>query len=332
MPKYSGGKKVPTLYDLFHKDPFAGKGFAKGTEDIPKNFKNFFKFSWRHLSQILSVNIVFLFANFPMIFLLLAFSGLLSEAISSPASSMLPILMGQLQEATDPVSAALFGIHGIQGTLTVTTTATKILYALGAITVITWGPANVGTTYILRNLIKGEPIFFRHDFFYAIKRNLRQSFIMGILDVLFLGVSVYSTLFHLFNMQLGFVSSMMFYASLFISVVYLIMRFYIYAVLITFDLSIFKILKNAFIFVSLGLKRNILALIGIILLALIDYFLLTTIMPLGLVLPFALLYGYGAYMGMYAAWPKIKQHMIDPYPEEQIEEEAPIFVDDVTNR
>jgi hypothetical protein len=37
-------------------------------------------------------------------------------------------------------------------------------------------------------------------------------------------------------------------------------------------------------------------------------------------------------MGMYAAWPKIKQYMIDPYPEEEIEQEAPIFVDDVTNR
>ena len=330
MPMHSPRKKGPTLYDLFHKDPFAGKGYAKGTEDIPKNFTNFFKFTWRHISHILSVNIVFLFANFPMIFLLLAFSGLLSEAISAPASSMLPILMGQMQSAADPVSAALFGIHGIQGTLTVTTTATKILYGLGALTVITFGPANVGTTYILRNLIKGEPIFFRHDFFYAIKRNLRQSFIMGILDVLFLAVSVYSTLFHLFNMQLGFVSSMMFYASLFIAVVYLIMRFYIYTVLITFDLSIFKILKNAFIFVSLGLKRNILALIGIILLGFIDYLLLTTVMPVGLVLPFALLYGYGAYMGMYAAWPKIKQYMIDPYPEEQVEEEAPIFVDDVT--
>lgn len=330
MPRQAPRKKQPTLYDLFHKDPFAGKGYAKGTEDIPKNFSNFFKFTWRHISQILSVNIVFIFANFPIIFLLLAFSGLLSEAISAPASSMLPILMGQMQGAADPVSAALFGIHGIQGTLTVTTTATKVLYALGALTVITWGPANVGTTYILRNLIKGDPIFFRHDFFYAIKRNLRQSFIMGILDVLFMVVSVYSTLFHLFNMQLGFVSSMMFYASLFITVVYLIMRFYIYMVLITFDLSIFKIIKNAFIFVFLGLKRNILALIGIILLGLIDYFLLSTIMPLGLVLPFALLYGYGAYMGAYAAWPKIKQYMIDPYPEEKVEEEAPIFTDDVT--
>ena len=330
MAKQGPRRNQPTLYDLFHKDPFAGKGFAKGTENIPRNFQNFFKFSWRHLSQILSVNILFLIANFPMIFLLLAFTGLLSESISAPASSILPILMGQIQEAADPVSAALFGIHGVQGTLTVATTATKVMYALGALTIITWGPANVGTTYILRNLVKGDPIFFRQDFFYAIKRNLRQSFVMGILDLLFLGVSVYSTLFHLFNMSLGFVSSMMFYASLFITVVYLIMRFYIYIVLITFDLSIFKIIKNAFIFVSLGLKRNILALIGIILLALIDYYLLTLIMPLGLILPFAILYGYGAYMGAYAAWPKIKQYMIDPYPEEKIEQEAPIFKDDVT--
>ncbi|MBR2459798.1 MAG: hypothetical protein IKB34_01005 [Clostridia bacterium] len=330
MPKHSPRRNKATLYDLFHKDPFAGKGYAKGTEDVPRTLSNFFKLSWRHISHIMSVNLAFLVANFPVILLLLAFSGLLSDSISSPASSMLPILLGQIQSSVDPVSAALFGIHGIQGSLSVMTTATKIVYGFGALIVITWGPANVGTTYILRNLIKGDPIFFRHDFFYAIKRNLRQCFIMGFLDLLFCTVFVYSTVFHFFNMSLGMIGSMIFYASLLITIVYFIMRFYIYIVLITFDLSIFKILKNAFIFVSLGLKRNIMAALGIFALLLLDYFLLAIIMPLGLILPFVLLYGYGGYMAAYAAWPKIKQYMIDPYPQDQVEQEAPIFADDVS--
>ena len=109
------------------------------------------------------------------------------------------------------------------------------------------------------------------------------------------------------------------------------MRFYIYIVLITFDLSIFKIIKNAFIFVSLGLKRNLLAFIGILILALLDYIVMIILLPLGVLLPFVMLYGLGAYMGAYAAWPKIKQYMIDPYPSEQTEpQEAPVFTDDVS--
>lgn len=321
-------KSKATLYDLFHKDPFAGKGVAKGDE-LPRNFSNFFKLSWRHFSHIFSVNITFLLANFPLIFLMLAFSGMFSEAVSSPASSIYPLLFGQMEYTIDPISVALFGIHGVQGTLTVTTTATKVLFALGALLILTYGPANVGTTYILRNLVKGDPIFFRHDFFYAIKRNLKQSYILGALDLLFLTVLVYDTIFCYFNMGYS-VGVFFFYAALMLTIVYLIMRFYMYIVLITFDLSIFKIIKNAFIFVALGLKRNLLALLGIIALAVIDYFLLCTILPLGVLLPFMILYGYGAYMGAYAAWPMIKKYMIDPFPDDTPkDEEEAIFTDDV---
>ena len=325
--KKSSGSRA-TLYDLFHKDPLAGKGIAKG-EMPPHDFKNFFKYLGRHFGQTVSVNLLFVLANFPIFFLLLGFSGLFSDSLASPASSMFPVLFGQMQEAIDPVSAALFGVHGVQGSMTVTTTATKILYVLGALLIVTWGPVNVGTTYILRNMVKGDPIFFKHDFFYAIKRNLRQSFIMGFLDLLFIAVLGYDTALFFINMGYGG-SALLFFASLLLSIVYMIMRFYIYIVLITFDLSIFKILKNAFIFVSLGIKRNLLAIIGITLLALIDYVILVVLLPLGVLLPFVMLYGLGAYMAVYAAWPKIKQYMIDPYPTEEQPQEEPVFKDDVS--
>lgn len=328
--KRTRNRKAPTLYDLFHKDPFAGSGIPKG-EEIPRNFKNFFKFSWRHFSHIVSVNLCFIFANFPLILLLLAFSGMFSEAVSSPASSIFPLLMGQMEYATDPVSAALYGIHGVQGALTVTTTATQVLYILGGVLLIfTFGPANTGTSYILRNLVKGDPIFFKHDFFYAIKRNLRQSFLLGILDLVILILFGYNILFYYFNLGYS-VSTFMFYAMLLLALTYLVMRFYMYIVMITFDLSIFKIIKNAFIFAALGLKRNILALLGIIALALLDYLIMIVLLPLGVLLPFVILYGYGAYMGAYAAWPMIQKYMIDPYPDDTPKkEEDAIFTDDVT--
>ena len=86
-----------------------------------------------------------------------------------------------------PAVSALWTIFSRQAEVTVLTTVDYVLLALSALLVLTFGPVRVGVTYIVRNLFRGEPVFMMHDFFYAIKRNLRQSFIMGILDLLFLG-------------------------------------------------------------------------------------------------------------------------------------------------
>ena len=66
-------KKGPSLYDLFHRDPLAGGGISKN-DTLERNFKNFFKLSWWHIGHILSVNMFFIFGNFPLFFGLLAFS------------------------------------------------------------------------------------------------------------------------------------------------------------------------------------------------------------------------------------------------------------------
>lgn len=330
------GKKGPTLYDLFHKNPLAGKGVSKN-DKLPRNFKNFFKLSWWHISTIISVNLLFLVGNFPIFFLGLGFSGFFNETAPSPASSIYSVLFGAMQESADPVSAALYGIHGAQGVLSATTVPTMVMYAIGALLILTFGLTNIGTTYILRNLIKGDPVFVWHDFWYAIKRNLKQGIIMGVIDLFLMILVVYDVAFFYFNMGV-FVGSMMFFAAIFLGAVYFVMRFYIYNLIITFDLSLPKIIKNAFIFSALGIKRNLLAFFGIVFLVLLDYYFLIVLMPLGIMLPMIVLYGYCAYIACYAAWPKIKEIMVDPYvaankteedKESEEAEEVPIFTDDV---
>ncbi len=331
MAKNNGKKKV-TLYDLFHKDPLSGKGVSKN-DKLERNFKNFFKIAWGHMSHIVSVNLLFIFGNFPLIFLLLGFSQTFNDSISSPASSVFPVLFGGMQGGMDPISSALYGVHGVQGVMSINTTATTVMYCLGALIVFTYGIVNVGTTYILRNLIKGEPIFLIHDFFYAIKRNFKQGMIMGFIDVLITVVLAYDAMLSFANMAVF--PKFLFFAFIMLTIVWFIMRFYIYNVLITFDLSTFKIIKNAFIFSALGLKRNIVAVLGIAVAVLIDYYCLMLLPPLGILLPIIFLYGFCAYIGSYAAWPKIKAVMVDPYyqahPEENpdnIQEEA-VFTDEV---
>ena len=90
--------------------------------------------------------------------------------------------------------------------------------------------------------------------------------------------------------------------------------------LVTFDLSIYKMFKNGLIFVFIGLKRNIPAILGMLLVIAFNVFIFIGFLPVGIVLPFVLTFATCAYIGVYAAYPKIKEIMIDPYYNENGEE------------
>ena len=94
------------------------------------------------------------------------------------------------------------------------------------------------------------------------------------------------------------------------------MRFYIYLMLVTFDMKMRKIFKNALIFTVLGIKRNLMALLGMILLLAISIALIFLLVPLKIyaviLLPFLCILGFSGFMYTYAAYPVIERYMIAP--------------------
>ena len=121
------------------------------------------------------------------------------------------------------------------------------------------------------------------------------------------------------------------------------MRPYIYIQMVTFDLSVFKMIKNALIMALVGMKRNILALIGCaVLIGLEIIFIFSAggiLVSIGIALPLAIMFSAMAYMKVFAAYYEIKKKMIDPYyashPEEfeaieSTDDEEIIMHDDVT--
>ena len=137
--------------------------------------------------------------------------------------------------------------------------------------------------------------------------------------------------------------STMLWMNIVIFLIYFFMRFYIYVQMVTFKLSVFKILKNSLIFVLLGLKRNLVALLGIVIAVLIEILCLLglggILVPVAVALPLILLISGCAYMKVFAAYYKIKEVMIDPYKTEEDEpavspygdeDDEQIMVDDVT--
>jgi len=317
------------LYNLFNSQK-DGLGISKEEANAPKNFINFFKMFGRNIGRLASINLFMVFGNFPIFFSMIAAAGYFNIKSTAPASAIYAPFYGAMLHgagAGSPVTAALFGVHGIQASVSINTPVTYVFYALTTLIIFTWGFVNVGTTYQLRNIIKGEPLFLWHDFWHAVKKNARQGFFFGIFDVIAMVLLAYDIMFFYYNIG-SFIFNVMFYFSLVIAFVYLVMRFYIYLMMVTFDLSIRKLLKNALIFSVIGFKRNILAVLGIALALMLNYYALMVFIPIGVILPFIILFAAGSFMAAYAAFPKIKEIMIDPYyVEEEREYEEPIFRD-----
>ena len=239
-------------------------------------------------------------------------------------------------------SMALFAQEGIHTVVYRPTTLTYVFYGLAAITLFTFGIVNVGTAYILRNIAKGEPVFLWTDFWYAVKRNWKQALPFGMIDAGIIGLLVWNVYSMFINSSGSYFTNTMFWCNIVLLVLYFVMRYYIYVQMVTFNLSVFKILKNSMIFSLLGFKRNLVATLGILFGIVIELMCVIGVggilLPFGIALPFLILFSSFAYMKVYAAYFKIKEIMIDPYLAEHPEQgtktsgDDVIMSDDVTER
>lgn len=309
------GTKLFSWITGYGKD---GKGVMKREIIKGYNFKNLFRLYFRRFSPIFTLNIIYILGNFPIVFLVLAMSGLTSHVSDTPVDTLFPILHGiQTINPTTPSLLPLIGVFGNTSTIYASTTFTYILYGLSALDLFLIGPVNMGIYYLMRELVRGEPLFIKDDFIGAVKNNWKQGIIFGIFDTVMLvliGYSVYSYYINYTNYYI------LFYASIVMALFYLMMRNYIYLLAVTFDESIFKILKESFIFTLLRFGKNFLALLGCIFLSVLAFSLSRLFMPLGIIMFMVFLISTNIYLCVYAAYPKIKEIKLDPYYKEHPEE------------
>ena len=318
------------IFDLFKKTE---KSVSKDDKynGLLTNFPGFFVLLKRKFWNISTLNLLYVLCNFPVFFFLFTLTGKTSNAVLTVSSPMFSSLYGFLQSGFDKTAAAqIFPFVNTFINSYVPTTTTYILYGISALAIITFGLSNAGAAYCTRGFVRQEPVFLWSDFFSCIKRNFGQAFVMGVLDILISFVLVWDFLFWNGQAHLGFINGVFMYFSLFLCVLYFIMRFYIYTLLITFDLSIFKIFKNSFIMAILGFKRNLLCLIGIIFILFLNAELFIILPSLGIMLPVIITVALIIFLSSYCAYPIIKKYMIDPfYPDKDndICDDEPVFED-----
>jgi len=306
--------------NMYRKD---GKGVEKDEVKVldKPGIANFFKLLRRRLNHIFSVNLLLIFGNFPIFFALFALAYTTADAVA-PSSQMFPLISGAAAFDQGPAVTTLLGVFGKIKSVSIFSTSTYVFLGLALLFVFTFGLVNIGTTYILRNIIKGEPVFIMSDFKYAIKRNLKQGIIFGIIDVLMIVILLYDFMYYRLNAGFSGLFSTMYVVGFGMLILYFFARMYAYLMIITFDMKITKVLKNCIYFSVLGFKRNIMMLIGTVAIVYLNLVLFYVFVPIGIIIPFIILFGFIQYMSVYCAYPKIKQIMIDPYYKEVEAEEA----------
>ena len=303
-------KRKLKLFDM-NRD---GKGVEKD-EDTTPNLLFFFKQFGRKFSKIISLNILMMFQVLPI---------LLSVYLYIFATPTTPTQY-------HPEYASLFGVHEASGNavsslnlsifsfqLELPTYNTYVYWIIGilmGLLVITYGWQKVGSVYVTRGLVRGDSVFIWSDYFYAIKKNLWQGLFLGLIDCLIIGVLAHNFIYY-WNSASSTLDDFMYVMTLALIIIYIIFRFYTYLMLVTFNMKLSKIFKNALIFVVLGIKRNLLALVGLVLVSAIAIIPIMFLLPLGLgvaiVLPLIYFLGVCAFIYTYAAYPIIEKYMIAP--------------------
>lgn len=168
--------------------------------------------------------------------------------------------------------------------------------------------ATAGFTYIQRNAVREEHVFLFSDFLEHAKKNFKQACIFGVIDTLLLFVQINLILLYLPRLE-QMIYVIPFFISCAVTLLYLFMRYYVYLIMVTFDMKLYAILKNSFLFAIGAVFRNILVLailVGLFILCFYNHI-------IGMLLCAVILYSLMGFVINFNAYPMVRRFLINPY-------------------
>ncbi len=184
------------------------------------------------------------------------------------------------------------------------------------------GPATCGFTYVLRNMQRQEHTWILSDFREQFAKNYKQGVIMSIIDVFAAFVLYVAYCFYAYSMPVMMKGSIAIaalgqYFIIVISVLFIVMHYYIYTMIVTFDMKLKDIFKNAVIFSLAKLPLNIFISIILIAAVLVSiwYFLIGALCAV--IISLALL----GFIIVYSVYPTIERSMISSQIQNNDDEE-----------
>ncbi len=310
------------IYDFFSGSNKPGKGVTKKQVEFDKKlgFGFFFRLMKMRLGKFSATNLIFALCNIFFFVALFGLTGIIDDTVPTAANPLYAQISAASKNDSGPAIASLYGIYGASVGMRVVSTASRFLMWSISVLILTFGLSTIGMVYNIRNVCTGDHIDTWNDFFHAIKKNIKQGIVVGIMDALLICLLVYDILAYGVEANREFIFLVFYYASIVFAVVYYIMRFYIYLQLVTCEMSIGKMIKNSFLLTVLGFKRNFVGLLAAIAFAVILLYCYILLPQFSIVLLCMFAFSFLTYIGVYCAYPIIKRYVIDPYYEDHPDE------------
>lgn len=261
----------------------------------PKSpFIVFFEILQRKFWNFIKVNLMFLIFNIPalifgMFVLIFFFPNILPDALKDSETLLSDVMLKFI-----------------------------FLTLMMCIPMVTTGPAQAGFTYIMRNYAREEHAFIWSDFKETAIKNMKQSLIISTVNSLLTFMMLFSIRAYQVLGSGNFIMTVGSALMVVLFIIFAIMNMYIYPIMITFDLKIKQIYKNALIFAVVKFLPNLgILLLSVFLLILSFYF-----NPvIGIIIYVFFTVSLIGFLTNFYVYPKLKKYMISRIEEDEEEED-----------
>lgn len=303
--------------------------------DDPKDgpVVSFFKTYGSKFFTLCLCNLLFIVANIPALLISCLVGGYILPKISPSLSidrlsEMIPLLNDSLTDPTQIAAAAdqFYWLLIIMASCVLT-----------GMLLIVFGPFQAALSYIYRNFARGESGSFWKELVKAFKDNLKQSLIASSIStiitmVLLINIGFYATVY---TGPIGTPLAVVVSVVLFF---FMSIQMYVYPMIVSLELPLRKIYKNALIFTIVRLFPTIgIILVQLTVLLLIPMLLVSFGSSIGLsiavVFYLCFAFAFAHFLGSFFAWYQIEKYIVTPQlksdeDKESGEEKAPGSIDD----
>lgn len=200
------------------------------------------------------------------------------------------------------------------------------LYVFCCLPIVTIGPATAGLTYVMRNFSQGKPVEPFGDFFAKCKEHFKQGLAVFFIDLAVIGAAAFAAyMWSSDEMQVSsFLRTVALVVVFFVSIICLFANFYIYPLMVSFDLPFKKLVRNSIILGGYTLGRNIVMTLVAAAMIAICFFLF----PLSIIIILFFAFSFCTLVNQFLTFPILVKYVAKPEekkPEENEEEQ--IFSD-----
>ncbi len=200
----------------------------------------------------------------------------------------------------------------------------NLIYFVFCIPIVTFGPATAAMTALMRNIYLERPQFIFHDFWKEFKKNFKQSFVIGVVDVAFIALTVFGYMFYSVSINETDYYWLFYALMMAAEVIFLLINFYIYPQIVALDLRMGAIIKNSVILAFVNLKGNLITLAGYLVYAVLLMFFNIYVLMLTPLVPFAWL----GFLTVFNSYPAIQKFIINPFYEAKGEKNPELAVNE----